>query len=903
MSPEAFELRIGALSAPELTVLSLRGEEAISRLFLFDIVVRTESELLAHEPTLLGAPATLTMSVADGAPRVVRGIVSALESQGALPHGERRFVVRVRPRMALLRRRQSSRIFQDLTLVDIVNRVLDEHHVRRRWQLVGTHRERAYCVQYRETDHDFVTRLCAEVGVFFFFESVSSPAGDEAGPEPLDAEVVFCDAAAHYPPMAGGDPAQDGVVRPAPPLLVHAEGALSRGEAIHEFAYRRSICSKSVALRDYDFERPLLEIDASVGVGATPGAPDLLAGAPAPSLGMLEMYEHHGEYAETEVSHSHAETQLEQYRARAMIARGTSTCRRLEPGHRFHLEESQQPEMDGEYAVVRVTHEAIDPAEASRRQAAGPLHRYSNRFECVPASVVYRPKRPKRDLTQVLESAVVVGPSGQEIYTDSYGRIKVQFHWDREGEKNELSSCWMRVMQPWAGSSWGCQFIPRIGMEVLVSFLGGDEDRPVVLGSVYNATHPPAFSVPLGSTQSGIRTQSVGGVGSNELSFEDAAGGEVVRLKAQRDFIEQVLRDHDLRVGGDQAAQVVGSQRVEVGGERHDRVTGAETRSVGMDQRSTVEGEQQLHVGGAKTETIAGSSRLGVHGVVMHNRGNHAEIIEGYASTSVGSGEAPAGLSIKVHGNESHDVSESLTLRADTRLLLECGDSSITITPDGVRIDAKTIVIKAREKLILLGDGPGIELSTEADILADTIKLFSKGGSVELDSEAAHVDGPLVKLNCGAGEEPEIEDDAPKPKTKTFQWTCLDANLEPYRNKTYRLMTQGFKCRDTTDGDGVIQKDIPEDAFSAMLTIWTEDFPEGERITSTIQLDDLPPALSIYGAQIRLKNLGYYVGDESEEMSPELTGAIAEFQSDHGLPSTGELDADTADKLDEIHPG
>ena len=889
MSPEAFELRIGALGAPELTVLSLRGEEAISQLFLFDVIVRTENDLLAYQADMLGEPATLTMSIADEAPRVVHGIVSTLEDQGWLPHDGRRFRVRVTPRMELLRWRQNSRIFQDLSLVDIVDRVLDEHRVPRRWSLRQTHPERAYCVQYRETDLDFVTRLCAEAGIFFFFQPIPAPTDEKTDPERPAAEVVFCDDAGDYPPIVGGGLERDQAIRPAPQVPMHAAASgLTGGEAIHEITYRSSIRAESVALRDYDFERPLLDLAASFKVGQT--------------ARRLEIYEHHGEYAESDVSRNHADTQLEQYRARAKIARGTSTCRRLVPGHRFSLENGPRPEM-GEYAVIRVTHEAIDPAEASRREAASPLNRYSNRFECVSADVQYRPKRPRRDLSQVLESAVVVGPTGQEIYTDQYGRIKVQFHWDREGERNELSSCWMRVMQPWGGASWGCQFIPRVGMEVLVSFLGGDEDRPVVLGSVYNATHPPAFPLPLGRTQSGIRTQSIDGAGSNELSFDDAAGGEVVLLKAQRDLVEQALRDHSLRIGGDQAAQIAGSQRVEVEGGRHDRVAGVETRSVGMDQLSTIAGEQRLEIAGRKTETIQGSMRLDVHGVTTHNHGNHAEIIEGYASISVGSGELPAGLSVTVHGSESHDVSKSLTLRSDTRLLLECGGSSITLTPEGVRIDAKTIVVKAQEKLILLGDGPGIELSTEADILADTIKLFSKGGSVELDSEAAHMDGPLVKLNCGAGDEPEIEDDVPKPATKTFQWTFLDANLEPYRDKTYRLLTQGFKCRGTTDSDGVIQKDIPEDAFSAEITLWTGDFPEGERVTSIIRLDDLPPALSVYGAQIRLRNLGYYLGDESDEMSPELAGALAAFQVDHGLPSSGKLDAETADKLDEIHPG
>lgn len=914
MRGAAFDLRLGSLPTGDVAVVAFRGQEAISDVYRFDITVQTEADLLSSEPTLLSAPATLVMRVAeDDAPRAVSGIVSALASDGIQDHGKRGFRVRLVPRLWLLKKRKNTRIFQELSLIEIISLVLNQHGVPRLWSLSRAYAKRAYVVQYRETDYDFVRRLCSEAGIFFYFlgpparlADLPAPVGD------LAEKIVFCDGAQHYPAMVSGDIAPASVIPgadilPAPSLPFHpGEGALARVEAVHEMLYRSSIRPTSVALRDYDFERPLLDVAASVDVrerrGAAAEATELLAGAEAATPGPLEIYEHSSEHGEAEASNEQADTRLEQHRARALLARGRSSCRRLAAGHRFRLEGSPQPGVDGEYAVVRVRHEGHEAAAGGGGSGAAQGKRYENRFECVPATIPYRPRYPKRDLSQVLESAEVVGPAGKEVYTDKYGRIKVQFHWDREGSKNEHSSCWMRVMQAWAGTSWGFQFIPRVGMEVLVSFLGGDEDRPVVMGAVWNATHPPPFPLPLGGSKSGIITQSVGGAGSNELSFEDAAGGEQVYLKAQRDFKEQVLRNHALHVGGDQTITVANSQRVEVGGPRHESVAGAETLSVGGAQLVNVAGNLEQSVGGHKTETVAGLAITRSHGASTHVSGNHNETVEGYASVSVGSEQRETGLAVTVYGSESHDATKSMTLRSDTQLLFECGESSVLLTPETVSIHAKKIVIKAQEKLILLGDGPGIELHTEAEVLADKIALFSKGGSVELDAEAAHMDGPLVKLNCGAGETPEIENEAEKPRTKLFKWRCLDGDLEPYKNKTYRLITQGMKHKGVTDEDGVIEKEIPKDAFSVQITIWTEDFPEGERRTYTFRLGDLPPSSSVYGGQIRLRNLGYYSGEESDEINPDMESALMEFQQDHGLPMTCKLDGETIDKIDELHP-
>jgi type VI secretion system secreted protein VgrG len=897
-SAAVLTLRIDPLPEEDLRVIGLRGEEALSQPFRFDVRVRTGADLLAPDPPLLGAPTTLRIDREGDVPRVVRGIVTAVASEDVVVQGRRQFTLRLAPRMALLRRRTDSRIFQDVTVTDVLDRVLGAHRVARAYFLAAPPKRHAYVVQYRETDLDFVSRICAEAGIFYYF--LPPPAAATEGGAPPDEVAVFCDSAAHYPPAMGAEiegAAGKGASLPAPPLPYRmSRSGAAVGEAAHRFTHRRAIRSTSVTLRDYDFERPRLALSAGTEQAAGGAVIEPLA----PGIGALEVYEHQSEYQEAEASHAAARTKLEELRARAVIARGESSFRHASPGYRVRLQGHPIAEIDGrEHTFVRVTH-TFRPEGAPTPDEAGT---YTNRFDCVPAEIPYRPRKRSRDLTQVLETAEVVGPAGEEVYTDAQGRIKVQFHWDREGSRNDRSSMWIRVMQAWAGASWGAQFVPRVGMEVLVSFAGGDVDRPMVLGAVYNATHPVPFPLPMSKTQSGFRTRSVGGEGSNELSFEDAKGGEVVYLKAERDLREKVQQDHQLEVSRDQRVTVGGQQRIGIEGDRGVRVGASDTSSVGGDQRVSVGRDQRIQVQGQRVETIVEGVRSTMNGLTLHNRGNHTETIEGFSAVTIGTEERPAASSVNVIGPAAWDATKSITVRSETRILLECGESSLLITPEYIRLASKRIIAHADERLTLLGDGPGIELGQEAEILGDTISLFSKGGSLELDAKAARVDGPSVKLNCGPGEAKKIEDEAPREGTRPFRWRCIDADGKPYRRKTYRLVTQGFKHKGLTDQDGVIDLDLPGDAFLAQLTLWTEEYPQGERLHYTVQLGRLPPSSSVYGAVIRLRNLGFYTGPDIDEPTPELRGALAELQRLQGIEVTGELDADTIDKLDEIHPG
>ena len=350
--------------------------------------------------------------------------------------------------------------------------MLAPHGVQRRWDLTRALPTRVYCVQHHESDLAFVLRMLAEEGIFFRFDH---PEVD--GASALSREVlVLSDAAEKVPPIAGVDrlPFRESI---------DGEALRSDDAFVSSFRSRRIVAATQVLLRDFDFVHPRYEQRSLTEPLVRSARPDLDGRLPS-SLGV---YEHKMEYEEPDLEGHDSARYLEQLRASSTMHDGESRCVRLRPGRAFSLAESDPPRLDGRYTVTRVEHEGRAPELAPGSESGV----YRNRFSSVRAEVPYRPGRPERRIRQVTETATVVGPAREEIHADAHGRVKVQFHWDLDGKANERSSCWIRVSQPWAGPGWGHQFIPRIGMEVVVTFLGGDLDRPLITGTVYNAVNSP----------------------------------------------------------------------------------------------------------------------------------------------------------------------------------------------------------------------------------------------------------------------------------------------------------------------------------------------------------------------------------------------------------------------------
>jgi len=860
MSGNQFILRVAGLE-PELTVVAFRGRERLSRCFRFDLEVDAPT---ASEPSaLLGQAARLELSV-GGKSRLVVGLIAGVTRGEVLADGRRRLRLRLAPKLSVLAHRRMSRVFQDLTVGDIVGRVLGEHGVAFRAELHLEHPKREYCVQHDESDLAFVSRLSAEEGIAFRFDAPDAEA-------PLDTPevVVFFDTCSTYPPL------RDGARMAYRPVLGAGDGMVREEHHVSVFLERQRQGSQGAILSDFDLLRPTERATAS--------------DPKAELVGLGTVHYPHGLFGEAQVRPLAPIVANEQVRRDAIGYRGASLSARLTAGARFELEDHEDPSLSGAYAVVDVSHDGVAAFDGDTT--------YRNRFRAVAASFLLRPERPRRRVIQSLETATVTGPVNEEIHTDALGRVRVLFHWDLLGAADATSSCWIRVAQAWAGTGWGAQFIPRVGMEVLVGFLGGDPDRPIVMGCVPNATHPPAFPLPANSTRAGIRSRSTPDgpdAGSSEVSFEDAAGAERLNLLAHRDLDMVAGNDMRAQVTGDHSLLVAGDDQIVVSGARHVIVKGPGRTSLGAGGSLSVEGDLREEIHGSRSsevdqnieEKISGSIERTIVGdvreTVQGSRTLHAESIY---TLVVGSHDRPGHSEIQILGTSTQTVEDSATIEARTSLTLRCGESRLVLSPRSIDLYAPSVSVSGIE-VTMKGDGPSLELTDKARILSKSLKLYGETSSVELGKEA-EIKGEKVLLNCKA-QPPMPTDDQGTPQTKKLSVRLTDALAHPYAGKHYELRSEGFRLEGTTNDDGLVEHDLPKSARVAHVELWVETYPTGRRQTYVFVLEEMAPIESPEGLRVRLKNLGYYEGPtEGDHMGEPTAAALRRFQREHELEPSG----------------
>jgi type VI secretion system secreted protein VgrG len=545
-----------ALGEDVLLLEALSGEEAMSQLFQFTLYLVSDDRSVSFG-SIVGKPATVEIETQDGT-RYISGVISDF-SQGSATR-LCRYQARLVPWLWNLTRTADCRIFQDKTVPEIIEQIFEDLGYSSgndyKLKLTGTYEPRTYCVQYRETDFDFVSRLMEEEGIFYFFEHSA------------DGHVmVLGDSAQACPPC----PEDSG-------FTYGPERGEVRTDAVTSWVYEQEVCPAEYTHTDYNFETPSTDLKVSAPTVAEVGRND-----------KLEIYDYPGEYLERAEGDRYAKLRMEEQETTHTVIEGTSTCRPFVTGHVFDLTDHYRADFNGSYVLTSVAHQASS-------NIVGDDASYSNTFTRIPKDVPFRPPRvTPRPFVRGLQTAVVVGKDGEEIWTDKYGRIRVQFHWDREGEKDENSTCWLRVAQPWAGKQWGAHFWPRIGHEVLVAFLEGDPDRPIVIGSLYNAENMPPYEMPDHQTRSGVKTRSTKDGDSetfNELRFEDKKDEEEIYFHAERDFNRVVENNDTLRVGfdkqddGDQEIEIFNNQTLKIG--TQDCKEGSQEVEIWKDQKVTI---------------------------------------------------------------------------------------------------------------------------------------------------------------------------------------------------------------------------------------------------------------------------------------------------------------------------
>ncbi len=701
-----------------LLIQDLIGHEAISTLFHYKLDLVAENTASVPFDKLLGQKVSVSLELPDARDqRYFSGICNRVVRGGRGPELTH-YHLEIVPQFWLLTRKVQSRIFQHMTIPDILKKVLTGLDVS--WEFQGQYFPRNYCVQYRESDFNFASRLMEEEGIHYYFKHSAD-----------SHQMVVTDNSMVHPDL----PFANKIIYET--LL----GEYRDEDRIDKWEKTQELRSGKFTLWDHCFELPHKHLEAekiildSVQVGTMnhklkTGGND-----------KLEVYDYPGAYAQRfdGIDKGGGEQPAELQKifqdnkrtceigmqsdgeTPTVVIQGQSNCRHFVSGYKFTLERHFSD--NGPYLLVGVDHACHQDLQyrASAAGTGGETN-YSNTFTCIPNAVPYRPARvAAKPTVKGAQTAVVVGPSGEEIFTDKYGRIKVQFHWDREGKNDADSSCWVRVGSFWAGKRWGGIHIPRIGQEVIVDFLEGDPDRPICVGSVYNADQMPPWKLPGHKTQSGTKSRSSkGGSPSNfnELRFEDLKGKELVYFHAEKDKLEEVENDSHEWVGNDRHRKVDRHQYELVKKEKHGHVEDKQFRLVDQDNHvhlkqndfTLVDQNRHAHVK-ASDYTVVGADRN------HHVKGSEFLLVDG-------------DLHEHVKGSRNAQTDGTVSLTVGSNLQEKVGQNAAIESGMQVHIKAgMTVVIEAGVQLSLKGPGGFVDINPAGVTIQGTMVLINSGGA------------------------------------------------------------------------------------------------------------------------------------------------------------------------------
>ncbi|RJX82701.1 type VI secretion system tip protein TssI/VgrG [Pseudomonas sp. LS-2] len=577
------------LANPEqqLLIESFKGREALSQAYSFELLLVCEDSGVELK-SMMGQLVTIEIELATGTPRYLAGYLTRFASIGS-DGGMARYTATLNPWFSMLKNRFDTRIFQGNTVQEVVTQVfaLCPAFSRHEFRLSRPQKRYTYITQYRETDFNFVQRLLEEEGMFYYFEHTAE-----------GHTMIICDDSSSLMPL----PDQ-------PQIRFHTASVTETADSITQWSGNRKLQSGKIAVQTFDYRQPHNRLPVSMNSLNKQG-----------DVESFEIYDFPGQYTHGTYDEGEAllRLRIEALELKGKSFEGASNCRAMKPGYTFellqHYDHDQGNAEDRQFLLMSVE------SEGHNNYLNGHPASYYNTFSCVRKKIVFRPQlSTPRPTISGPQTAIIVGPPGEEIFTDELGRVKIQFHWDRNGQYNDHSSCWVRVAQSGASGGFGSIQIPRVGDEVVVVFLDGNPDRPLIMGSLYNSQNTPPWSLPANKTQSGFLTRSMKGDGgtANFFRFEDKSGAEQIIMHAERNMDTEIEVD--------------------------------ETHHVGANRT--------ISVGGTHTETIKKDTVMNVQ--------------EG-------------SLTIQVDN-------QFIQVSAKEHIILQVGDSSITLTPDGIEIRGKSI--------------------------------------------------------------------------------------------------------------------------------------------------------------------------------------------------------------------
>ncbi|UPH72390.1 type VI secretion system tip protein VgrG [Abyssibius alkaniclasticus] len=713
----------GPLGPEKMVLLRAEVEEGLSQIGKADIQFLSPDHDLSLED-IVGKRLGLEIDDKDGNTRYWQGYCANAAYEGRYG-GQALFRCEMRPTLYFLTLGRDCRIFQDKSALDVVKQVMrDADLTDFEDKTTATYNPRVYTVQYRESDFDFISRLMEEEGIYYYFKHDDSK----------ETLVLADSSSAHVKLQHGADS-----------LEFHfKEDEYKRDQDhIYEWKSAEAVNTGKVTMTDYDFENPTSDLAAVTAIAKG-----------THSFKDIEYYDYPGHHLTAEEGKVRTRVRTEAHAAQHNRSRGKGNVRWLAAGGTFTMKEHPRSSFNKEYLVLSARHKlSIETDTEDKGQAQTALQSEGGQGgapvgdakegdkETTPAiesdfsvqlkAEPYRaPKRAPIPKISGLQTAVVTGPSGEEIYTDKHGRIKVQFHWDREGNKDEKTTCFVRVMQHMSGQGWGAFHIPRIGQEVVVQFEEGNPDRPIIIGMLYNEAKKHPFAFPANMTQSGIKTNSSkGGGGFHELVFEDKKDEEFVRLQSEKDYKETIKNNAEISIGfekmdpGDLTEKIYNHKTTEL--EKGDHTftvkEGSEARSIAASRTLTVGEDETTDIGANRTETV----------------GANEEVTIGGDNT------------VTVSGNYTLDVTGDILIKSGSKITLEVGGTSVVIDSSSIAISTTNVSVDASSSFeVSAGGSASISAGGSAELTAGGSVTVEASGAAEVKSSAIlALQGSIVKIN------------------------------------------------------------------------------------------------------------------------------------------------------------
>ncbi len=675
-----------------LRLRHLRGTEELGRLFHYELDLVSEDEQINLQD-VLGQPMTVHFELADGSFRYFSGLVTRFSQSGRRGNYVS-YRARISPWLWFLTRRADCRIFQEMTVPDIIKQVFrDLGFTDFTDELTGSYRTWNYCVQYRETDFNFVSRLMEQEGIYYYFKHE-----EDKHSLVLSDSISAHEATSSYEEIPYSPP---------------DNRSIELTEHFSSWQQTQEVQPGAFAITDYDFERPKTALDV------------LLKASREHDQADFEVYDYPGEYIQTSDGDNYVKARLEERGCQFHRFSGRTNAEGMAVGALFNLIDYPREDQNREYLILSTRTELSVPSQESGDSDEGTT------FDCsvtsLASDVPFRSARiTPKPVVQGPQTAVVVGKEGEEIWTDKYGRVKVQFHWDRIGENDENSSCWVRVSQLWAGKGWGGIHIPRIGHEVIIEFLEGDPDRPIVTGRVYNADNMPPYALPDDQTMSGIKSRS-SKEGTeenfNEIRFEDKKDKEELYIHAEKDQNTIVENDRNQMIGHDKTENVGNDKSIEVGNEHSEKIgsnmtinVGSNlTETVGVNYAETVGAAMELTIGAAYVQTVGAAKQVTVGGARSETIAKSASLIVGQkVSETIGKEkEVDIGKDFeqKVGGKKVTKIekecvfeAKKVQITAKDEITFKAGKAEITLKKNGdITIKGKKINVKGSGDVIIKG--------------------------------------------------------------------------------------------------------------------------------------------------------------------------------------------------------